>query len=45
MTAAINLQAQPTPVIWVSSGPVLVKITDEEKNLITDEDGNIIRPN
>jgi len=44
MTAAINVQCWPTPLMFVSGGaPVLVQV-DEAGRVQADEAGNILQP-
>ena len=39
---AINVQAMPTPTVWVSTGQKHLAIKDENGNQIEDENGNPI---
>lgn len=48
MTATINLQCQPTPLVWVpntgtaSYSTVSAYLTDGDGNILTDGDGNAL---
>jgi hypothetical protein len=41
-TGCYQIQARPTPEMWIGGGPVKFPILDEDGNFITDEDGNKI---
>ncbi len=44
MTATINIQCQPSPFLFGSSGPVVLVQVDEAGRVQADEAGNILTP-
>lgn len=44
MTATINIQCQPSPFMFGSSGPLVLVQVDEAGHAQSDEAGNILAP-
>lgn len=47
MTAAINIQCKPTPIMWVGTAiipPLPSGLADESGNILADEAGDILTP-
>lgn len=42
MTAAINIQADPTPLMFVAAAKVVPIIGDDAGQVVTDDQGNIV---
>lgn len=43
MTATVNIQAMPTPEVWIGSTALPQQIQDEDNQYLTDENGNPIQ--
>jgi hypothetical protein len=44
MTAAINIQCQPSPLMFGTAGPLVVVQIDEAGRVQSDEAGNVLMP-
>jgi hypothetical protein len=44
VTAAVNIQCQPSPLMFAMSGPLVAVQTDEAGQIQSDEAGNILKP-